>query len=149
MGGAPQDFEGEKKVSTAADIIDVEKARPPSKNYEGQYKISTTKPDNLRRHDISDEELEMLSGESRDGLSEAFWAFVGVVLGALPSACQAFYRAFWAVPRIPLSITHLVEIIEVCGAIIGIVIVRWVSRGRSSRIKQLVQTIRARKTTEA
>ena len=86
----------------------------------------------------------MLSSENKDGLSEKFWAFVGAALAAAPSALEALWNAYLEVPHVPLSGLHLVEIVIVAVTASGAFIVSRVSRGKSGRVKALVEDIRAR-----
>lgn len=53
------------------------------------YTITRTKPAQLLRHDISDEELDMLCEGRKDRVWEGMWAAVGVALGSIPSSVAA------------------------------------------------------------
>ena len=55
------------------------------------FVVATTKPDRLLRHDISDEELEVLCEMSSSHLIEAMWAALGAFIGFSPSSIQAIY----------------------------------------------------------
>jgi len=106
--------------------------------------IETTGDIVLRRHLISDEQLNMLAGENRDGLSEAFWAFVAGALGSAPSALESLYGSYFQKPPIPLTLVHLLEVIilAICVALgIGVHFVR--SR-RTQRVEDLVEKIKTR-----
>ena len=91
----------------------------------------------------------MLSIETKDGLSEAFWGLTGASLAALPAALEAIWDAYIADQKAPLSFLHLVEITIVVGAAAGAFIVRRVSHGRGERVARLVKDIRARTATRA
>lgn len=110
-------------------------------------RVATTIPDELRRHNISDEELEMLTIESKDGLSEMFWGFAGAAAAALPSAAEAIWNAYIEKNAVPLNLLHLAEIIIVFVCIVGAALVRIVSGGRSKRVEKLTATIRSRQTS--
>lgn len=58
----------------------------------GAYRIQTSRPECLYRHDISDEELVMLTNSSSDGFKDAMWASVGSTISALPSAAYYGYE---------------------------------------------------------
>lgn len=135
-----------------ADAALVEGARAPALrrrrgNAESAFKISTTAPDELRRHNISDEELEMLTRDNRDGLSEAFWGLVGAAAAALPSAGESLWDAFAAKTPVALNPLHLIEVMIVVGGIVGAIIIKIVSRGRSNRVTELVTSIRGRQAS--
>lgn len=53
------------------------------------FQISTTRPDCLYRHDISDEELTMLMNSSRDSFTDAMWTSIGAFIGVAPSAISS------------------------------------------------------------
>jgi hypothetical protein len=104
--------------------------------------IETSGPISIRRHLISDEQLEMLTTLNREGLSEAFWAFVAGALGALPSAGEALWNAYVVQPPIPLTPIHLCEvaIVLICAALATAMKV--VSARRARRSVDLVKRIR-------
>jgi hypothetical protein len=126
--------------------VDVAKrARRPRKNaQEGVFKISTTAPEEIRRHNISDEELELLSGCIQDGLSDAFWALVGGALAVSPSAIAALWNAYFKKPPDALGALHLMEILILVGTLTPAIAIRLVNRSRRERAKDLVTRIRAR-----
>jgi len=109
--------------------------------------IRITAPEVLLRHNISDEQLDMFAEGSRDGMSEAFWAFVAAALGALPAAGEALVNAFWLAPAVPLSAYHLIEVILVvgCFAIAGAIKVMW--RRKTKTVSSLVEKIRSQGKT--
>jgi hypothetical protein len=111
-----------------------------------RLQIRTTLPAELRRHNISDEELEMLMQDSRDGLTEAFWAFVGGFLASLPPTLETITRSFFGEHPEPINIVHLCEIVisAVCFALA--VATMFLGRGKSKRIRTLGSEIRARGT---
>ena len=106
--------------------------------------IKTTGPTTLRRHLLSDEQLDMFTLEKREGLAEAFWAFVAGALAAIPSAGESLYNAYIADPPIPLTLLHLFEvaIVLVCAALAIAIKIVW--KGRSKRIEQMVADIKNR-----
>jgi len=106
--------------------------------------VQTTRPAVLIRHSISDEELEMLKEGNRDGLSEAFWAFVAAALAALPAASDAIYRAYMHVPPEPLTPIHLAEVLIVFGCAVLAIAIRIIASRRSKRVRDLVADIRSR-----
>jgi hypothetical protein len=62
------------------------------------YVVMTTRPAELRRHDISDEQLEMLVATNHDGVSEAFWGCLGGGLGALLAVAEPLWNVYLAEP---------------------------------------------------
>jgi uncharacterized membrane protein YedE/YeeE len=100
----------------------------------------------LLRHNISDEELEMLTQDTRDGLSEAFWAFTGAAIAVFPTAVDSLWKAFIVRPATPLDPLQLVNISIVVGTVVGAAILRIVWSRRSNRARALAANIRARQT---
>lgn len=69
----------------------------------GAIPIKTTMPAELRRHNISDEELDMLI-DAKHNSAEAFaWAMLAMATGAAPSTLEALWFANFASPKIPLG----------------------------------------------
>jgi hypothetical protein len=86
----------------------------------------------------------MLGNANRDGLSEAFWGFVGAGLAALPSAADALWKAYVEQPALPLTILHQFEIAIVTIAVAVAVALRIVSISRGQRARDLISAIRTR-----
>jgi len=108
----------------------------------------TTKPESIQRHDISDEELDMLSETRREWLIEAIWGMVGIAFGSVIPAGQSFYASFLAVAdlRVALNFTGLIQLMMLSGSILlaagfGIIAYR---RGKTQ--DDLVTKIRNRKS---
>ena len=110
----------------------------------GKWKVMTTGPDEILGHWITDDQLEMLRSANRDGLSEAFWAFVAATLAALPAAAEAVWKAYVEIPQTPLSVLHLCEVFIVAGSATLAIAIRIISGKRSKRADTLVDQIRAR-----
>lgn len=53
------------------------------------YAVHTTRPDFILRHDISDEELDVLTSETRTFMHDVIWGSLGAALGALVPAISA------------------------------------------------------------
>jgi hypothetical protein len=106
--------------------------------------VQTTRPPILIRHDISDEELEMLKEGSRDGLSGALWAFAGAALSAIPPGGMAVYMAYVQDPPEPLTGLGLIEILLLFGCAILVIAIKFIAFGRVKRVKDLVGNIRSR-----
>jgi len=106
-------------------------------------RTSTTVPAELLAHWILDEQLEMLGESNRDGLSEAFWAFLGATLAGIPSAAAAIWNAFGTKTHEmpPLDVLEL-GIVALC-AVVALTI-RVISGRRSMKAKNLISQIRAR-----
>jgi len=56
--------------------------------------VTTSMPDDIPRHSISDEELNMLCDPSRDELWETKWAALGVFIGVVPNTGDALWDYF-------------------------------------------------------
>lgn len=104
--------------------------------------IRRTAPDELLRHDISDEELDMLCDSRRDNLSEGMWACIGGALGGVPSAIPALVHYWNSTTPMPLSDLLQIIVFAVAGAI-GFVL--WhICSSRSGRATSLQAEIRNR-----
>lgn len=55
----------------------------------GGYSIACTMPDQLLRHNISDEELDVLCDPPRDDMRELKWAAFGALFSSIPGAADA------------------------------------------------------------
>jgi hypothetical protein len=81
--------------------------RPPGP--ENDYTIACTMPDQLLRHNISDEELDMLCEGRRDNVWEGMWVAIGLLVGSLPSAANALWKYD---PKSPtLALVDLIQIV--------------------------------------
>ncbi len=107
--------------------------------------IRTTQPEELIRHNISDEELEMLKDTNRDGLNELFWGCVGAALASLPPACESLLKAYHETPAVPITIAHQAEIIIFVVTTAVAIVLLVISRSRSRRATDLVEGIRRRR----
>jgi len=99
------------------------------------YAIRRTVPDELVRHDISDEELDMLCNGGADRAYNAMWAFFGIAGGAISGALGAISR-FLA--KQPLALGELTALILLCvGLCLGttLAIVCWGRGGSSKKIR--------------
>jgi len=110
---------------------------------ESRFEIETTQPERLLRHDISDEELEILANNGSDGLSQAIWAFFGATLGALLPAADALYQAYW-VRTAALTVLGLLSVLILVVGLVLVVGGNVVSRNRGSTASSLVREIRSR-----
>ena len=110
-------------------------------------KIIVSRPDEIIRHEIADEELQMLSDLRRDWTMEAFWGFSGAAIGAVKGAFSALSAAYGEDTEKPMPSGDLFEIILffVCFFLAAILLT--VSQSRGSRASDLVKTIRNRKKT--
>ena len=106
--------------------------------------IQTTQPSRLLRHNISDEELELLEEGQRRGLPEFFWAMVAGALVAVTPAVNGLYHAYGSSPPTPLDLAHLIDVLVFfgCGALA--ILAGIISRRRGRRTRDLVVEIRSR-----
>lgn len=109
-----------------------------------QLRIATTAPDTLLRHDISDEELEMIGGVKRDGFAEFMWAMVSLAVGAAPAGIEAIYKSYLAATPAPLSALGLVQVILMVAGIVLALATGVAIRRRGKPVADLVEAIRAR-----
>ena len=79
----------------------------------GGYSVVRTHPDELLRHDISDEELEALCNMKRGPLYEGKWTAIGLFIGGLPQTIQAIYSAYIIDEKVAISMWDLTAIVVV------------------------------------
>lgn len=92
-------------------------------------------PKTITRHDISNEELDILTINDTD--RGAMWMCAGIVLGSAVPILQKCYSAFIEEPKIPLDITITIQIVisSICLALaVYIGIKTHKDRNRSQRI---------------
>ena len=107
--------------------------------------FSTTRPDKLIRHNISDEELTMISSSNRDYLLESIWGLFGLGAGLLFPSISSIRDAYFLEPNASLSLIDLLQIIFCSVSLIvaiTIMVIRW--RGNKDATN-LVNEIRNRK----
>lgn len=102
--------------------------------------VTTTWPDEIKRHNISDEELDMLDQQRRDDLHEVLTLSVGVAAGALPGAIAGIFS--YASGTMPLD--ALVQIVVFSAAVAVAFIVHRLKRKRGKTADDLKEQIRAR-----
>lgn len=78
---------------------------------EHAYTIKRTQPDDLVRHDISDEDLTTLSDTKRGGLWEAMWIALGMSAGFAGTAVSAIVGRFSGDEVQPISAGDLAQAI--------------------------------------
>lgn len=96
-----------------------------------EHTIVTTMPDEIPRHNISDEELDMLCDPSRDELWETKWAALGAGLGALPTAVDALLD--FSRPTGVLTVLDLVQVLIAVVAIAVWVVLRFVVQRKTAK----------------
>ena len=112
------------------------------------YKISRTLPDEIVRHDISDEELTLLADARIDYQWEGMWVALGISLGAAPTAVPAILRASDSNGGLTVSGGDLVQIVIFSCAIVATVILWWIMKGKRKNVRDLVNSIRKRTRRE-
>ncbi|MBW3098076.1 hypothetical protein [Pseudohoeflea coraliihabitans] len=109
------------------------------------YTITRTAPESLLRHDISDEELDVLIGDdSRPFEKDILWAAIGTAAGAIAPAIQAVHGLTSEMPN--FGFWDLAEcVIFACGAIVAIIMVILISRKpKKTGAADLAKSIRER-----
>lgn len=114
-----------------------------------KFPIRTTMPAELLRHDISDEELDMLDASKRDTLREAAWGFFGLGGGFVFSAARNIHATYISDKAVPLTGVDLIEVVACFAAFaIGITLAVICYR-RSSVGGSLAARIRARTSSHS
>lgn len=109
--------------------------------------VVTSRPNHILRHDISDEELEMLCESKSDFVTEFIWVGLGGMLGSVPTTFVSLMG--YSASTTALPATDLIQIL-IFFLSLGIVIVAAVvaiNRGRRS--KDLRTAIRDRSNGDA
>lgn len=106
--------------------------------------IRTTMPDELLRHNISDEELTDLADTRRDSLWEGMWVALGSAIGFLPTTIMAFYQAYFKDVPIPISFIDLFQVILFFVSAAIFIVLCIVLRSKSQTATNLVTAIRNR-----
>jgi hypothetical protein len=136
-------------MSSIGRSTDIQKVRASGRP--AQLIIHTTTPSRILRHNISDEEAEMLAGGRREHLWAGFWAMVGAALAVARSAVDALFKAFWEAPSDALNFAHVIDVIIFVATTSVAVALAIVAVGRGSdktHGKGLLAEIRARTAVE-
>ncbi|WP_170566290.1 hypothetical protein [Ruegeria atlantica] len=81
------------------------------------YQIQTSQPEVIQRHDISDEELDMLCQSRSDMALEILLVALGSAVGTLPVAIPTLYSAFAVKGPINLTAGSLLQILIFFGSL--------------------------------
>lgn len=105
------------------------------------YSIKRTMPDELIRHDISDEELDMLCDGRKDSAWEAMWVALGLSCGALPGSISA---VMFYLDKQEITAVNLVTLLICVAAIVLSLALFLICQGRSGISRSLKARIRGR-----
>jgi len=111
---------------------------------QGTLPVQTSEPDFIQRHNISDEELEMLCEGKKDLVLEFLWIAIGIFIGSLPSAVVAMANYWKAEQAIKMPLDDLIQIILFWVSLVATGILVVVSTKRSKRSIALQVSIRER-----
>ena len=111
---------------------------------EQQYKIIRSQPDEIVRHDISDEELTALSDVRGDYLWEGKWVAAGVCLGVAPTTIQALFDSYWGENEQLMGLGEQVQVMIFIGSLVAFLLLWRVLRNKRRDAKELVEEIRKR-----
>lgn len=115
--------------------------------------ILTSRPDHIRRHDISDEELDMLCESRSDHVWEILLLALGGGISTTPVAIGTMFRYFRAAfaesdalqntARIPpITFTDVVQLILFWACVsvaVSLGIVNWARRKRSTDLRDVIR----------
>lgn len=107
------------------------------------FNIRTTLPDELLRHNISDEELTMMSDSKRDNIWEGMWVAIGSTIGFLPSGVSILF-AFSSDESYRMTGLELAQVILFFMSLISAGILVAISKNKLKDIRDLVTAIRER-----
>jgi hypothetical protein len=106
------------------------------------YTVTVTKPDELKRHEISDEELTVLISDGRSFRRDVFWAGLGAFIGAFAPALSAL-RALSSQDRL-FGWWELGEVLVCFGGLVVVVILIIIGWRTPSPAETLTSEIRER-----
>lgn len=105
--------------------------------------ILTTAPEHILRHNISNEELDMLTAARTDMSREIMLVAIGAAIGALPAAATGVSAYISAeIPTLPLA--ELIQLIVCVSGISLFVAMAVVRKDRVTSAKDLRNQIRER-----
>lgn len=108
--------------------------------------VATGMPDEIRRHNISDEELEMLREWRTDQLTQVWFAGIGALAGSFVSAVRAVYQAFWVDEKNmkPIGVVEICEIGVAVAAVTTLVVCYVIRKPRQQSLNEKISEIRSR-----
>lgn len=115
---------------------------------DNQYRITRSQPDEIVRHDISDEELISLSDLRRGYLWEGMWVALGVFLGVAPTAVSVVADSYTGEEYLPIEIGDLIQIVICSCAILSFLILAYVLKDKTKNARDLLERIRTRTRRE-
>lgn len=140
-------------IAASAPSTAFQHAQAGSPSSHPTYVLSTTHPEALGRHDISDEELEMVTQSPPDRLWEAMFTSAGVALGssvpAITAVWSAYLRGLFGFAAKPLSAEDALQVVLFAAAVAVTVVCWHATKGRQSAVDKLKDDIRARPSSRA
>jgi hypothetical protein len=109
------------------------------------YHIYTTRPDALKRHDISDEELDMLSDDQGRKASDVMIGAIGAAIGSV-SGAVSYVNAYFKNIITQLSVGDFIQTIIFACALACVVVILFITNGAALKRKTLKDEIRNRAT---
>ena len=109
------------------------------------FAIATTAPDELLRHNISDEELDMLCESRSDGATEGCWVALGALAASAPAALPAMLN--YHTSQSPMGLADFLQIIIFWIALVVLAVLFFLGRSRGKSAKTLKAEIRNRRRT--
>lgn len=106
--------------------------------------IFTTQPARILRHNISDEELDMLCEGRRDFVLEFLWIAIGTFVGSSPTALSALVDYFSETSTQQIPLDELAQIVLFFVGLVSTITLGIVSFNRGRRAKSLQAQIRDR-----
>lgn len=110
----------------------------------GDYPVRTTLPDQLVRHDISDQELGMFRHWRTDETTNYMLAAIGAAAGSFIGATRNVYVSYWKEGGPPLDAVGLLEILVFVASITIVIFCYRISEKRGDKFNEKITEIRAR-----
>jgi len=119
-------------------------AEVPVANGANNYQIQTSQPDIILRHDISDEELDMLCQSRSDMALELLLVSFGSALGTLPVAVPTLFKAFTTGGAVSITAGPLLQSLIFIASMTCLTATAIVYARRANSSKSLRDSIRKR-----
>lgn len=110
----------------------------------GQPAIFTSLPEKIQRHNISDEELDMLCESRTDFVLEIMLIAAGTAIGTVPSALSSIYYYFSTGKSDKIAMGDFFSIVVFFCAVVLFFSVRLIYNRKSARSTSLRASIRDR-----
>jgi len=115
---------------------------------EGPLVVTTTYPNEIYRHNISDEELDMFSSWRTDHLTELWYVAIGGLVGSFVPAVNNLYIGFFSANASGLGFVNFMEITAFVVALTAFLVCYIIRNKRGDNLENKIREIRDRAKRE-